>query len=281
MILGLLVTTVTALSVHALMLDRLHIPYPYHYPHEGWPVRPDAFVSILAALYLLPLLDERFQDLSLGRRCIMFFLLLATVKESLFRAAFMSIVNSTSVIYPVVQALPKLFNLAVTAVLVVVSAKYTRRQWAKWLGAFAISCFLFFIGQPLIELVFTPLLSHIAWMSGPSLYDPPYDYHILIPAYLSFLEPVFASFFMTGLVWKRLPPASALRVAIVTFLVLGLKGPVLKPLINVHFAGTDATTAMLSMGQFTFESIALGMLTALTWVAVTSWKQDTSVALKP
>ena len=264
---GLIITTITALSVHAFMLQGLHVPYPYSYPHQGWPVFPDAFVLTVAALYLLPMLDERFQELPLGHRCLMLFVLLATIKESLFRAAFMDIMNSNSIIYPVVQAIPKLLTLAITAACVVLSATRTKKQWNKWIGALVISAFVFFLCQPLIERFFNRLLASIAWMSGPSLYNPPYDYHILIPAYLSFLEPAIASFFMVALVWRRLPAGSMLRVGAFTLLVLGLKGPVLKPFINIHFANTGAVTALLSEGQFTFESIALGALTALTWAA--------------
>ena len=183
----------------------LHIPYPYKYPYTGRPVFPDVFVLTLAALYLVQLLDTRFQRLSIGRRCLILFLLLATVKGALFRAAFMNIMNSTSIIYSIVQALPNLIALAVTAAFVVFSAAYPKKGWTRWFLALVISVFVFFVWDPFLNLAFSRLLASIAWMSGPSLYDPPYHYHILIPAYLSFLEPVIASFFMASLVWKNLP----------------------------------------------------------------------------
>ena len=127
-------------------------------------------------------------------------LLLATTKEALFRAAFMNIMNSTSILYLIVQALPRLIALAVTVPLLVFSAAYTTKEWAKWLGAIAISMLVFFLWEPLINLSFDRLLASIAWMSGLSLYEPPYDCHILIPAYLSFVEPVIASFVVAALV---------------------------------------------------------------------------------
>ena len=258
---GLAATTVAALGVHAAMVGPLHIPYPYNYPRAGWPVFPDVFVCTLAASYVLPLLDTRFQRLSIGYRCFMLFLLPATIKEALFRAAFMNMMNSASILYPIVQALPKLTALAMTAALIVFSAAYARKGWTRWVWALVISVFVFFVWEPSINLALNRLLASIAWMSGPSLYDPPYDYHILIPAYLSFLEPVVASFFMAALVWKNLPSSTLLRTAAFALLVV-----MLKPFLNIHFAHTGATVALLSEGQFTFESIVLGCLTALTWV---------------
>ena len=209
----------------------------------------------------------------------MFFLLLATIKESLFRAAFMDIVNSTSVVYPIVQALPKLISLAITAASAVYSATFTRKQWTKWVAALVISAFTFFICQPIINALFDRLLTALAWMSGPSLYNPPYDYHILIPAYLSFLEPVIAAFFMAALIWKNLPASITLRILAFTSLVLALKGPALKPFINIHFANSGALKAMLSEGQFSFEAITLGALTAITWAIASRVGNRSSAAV--
>lgn len=262
---GLVLTTVLALTVHAVMLQGLHVPYPFNYPRHGWPKYPDFFVFTAVALYTVRLLDQRFQRLSAGGKTLMFFLLLATLKESLFRAAFMNIVNSNSVLYPVVQAMPKLITFAITAACIVLSARLTQTRWSRWAAAVAISLLVFFLCQPLINVVFDPLLGSLAWRSGPSLYDPPYDYHILIPAYLSFLEPVIASFFLAALVWKELPTGTAARIGVFTFLILGLKGPVFEPILNIHFAHTGPLTAFLSEAQFSFESITLGLLTALTW----------------
>ena len=85
---GMLVTTVVSLSLHAVMLQGLHVPYPYMYPKAGWAAYPRVFFSVLGAMYLYPRLDWRFARLSIPLRCLMLFLLLTTIRE-----AFMNIMN--------------------------------------------------------------------------------------------------------------------------------------------------------------------------------------------
>ena len=268
LICGIAITTVAAMGVHAFMSGPLHVPYPYSYPHKGWAVFPDVLVSTFAAVVVAPLLDNRFQKLSVNSRCILFFLLLSTIKESLFRAAFMDIMNSHSIVYPVVQALPRLLSIAVTACLIVLSQSRSSGHLAKIITAVVISVFVFFVFGPVTDAVFAHVLNSISWMSSLSLYEPPYDYHILVPAYLSFLEPVFAAFFLAGLSWSGLPARSARRVLVFTVLILALKGPMLKPLFAIRLVHAPVVMAFLSEGQFSVEAVTLGLLTALTWTVV-------------
>ena len=266
-ILGILVTAIISLSVHAVMLQVLHVPYPYGYPTAGWPAYPRAFFSTLGALYLYPKLDQRFARLSTTLRCFMFFLLLASIRETLFRAAFMNIMNSSSVFYPIVEVIPKLLPIAIIASLVVLYSTSSTPAWTRWAAALIISASVFFLCT-LINSVFDKILGSIAGMASPGLYDPPYDYHILIPAYLSFLEPVIATFFAAALTWNRLPRQRTARIAAFTLLIFLIKGPVVEPIIHIWFSHFKPLVAMLSMAQFSFEALLLGLLVSVFWSIV-------------
>ena len=127
--------------------------------------------------------------------------------------------DSSSVIYPLITVLPKLLVLGISACLIVLVSNRTAGYWKKWSAALVISAFVFFLCKPVLDSVFNTILVSLSARSSPSLYDPPYDYHILIPAYLSFLEPVIATFFAAALAWNRLPTQPLRRIALFTLLI--------------------------------------------------------------
>jgi hypothetical protein len=53
---------------------------------------------------------------------------------------------------------------------------------------------VFLVCLPLASGIFAGLLHRISYLDGVNRYNPPYDYHITIPAYLTFIEPVIGSF---------------------------------------------------------------------------------------
>jgi len=117
---------------------------------------------------------------------------------------------------------------------------------------------------PLSNHVFTGVLHFTEAREGHQRYGIPYDWHILLPAYLTFFEPVIAAFVIGYAVRRQLPSTPLLQFGITAALVVALKGPVFAALLNIQYAGTAPSTAILSYAQFTFETVALGILTAAT-----------------
>jgi hypothetical protein len=103
-----------SLSVHAVMLQGLHVSYPYNFPHSGWARVPDGILSAFGAIYLSTHLPQGIRKQSLALRCALVFVLLATIHETLFRAPFMEFINlSNFTLYPFLDNIPKLIPLAV------------------------------------------------------------------------------------------------------------------------------------------------------------------------
>ncbi len=263
LVVGFVVTMVASLSVHAAMIQYLHVPYPYTLPHMGRPVLPGFVALSCAAVAIYALVRPRLASLRSAARILVLFLLVAGLNEELFRDVFMDMLNAKPVtIYPIVQWLPKLVPFAALAAIVAWSSAMMPTTLRRVFGGLLIGSLVFVI-KIATDGVFAHLLASIAYLDSPNRFDPPYDYHILIPAYLSFAEPVAASFAVGLLAWDRLSRHVPLRIAQLAALILLATGPVFKPFINILYARTDVAMAMLSVGQFLFESIALGVLTGL------------------
>jgi len=265
LIAGAIVTMVFSLSVHAVMLQGLHVPYPYNFPHTGWARLPDGILSVLGAIYLSTHLPQSIRKRSFGLRCTLLFLLLATIHEVFFRGPFMEFVNlSNFTLYPFIDNLPNLIPLAVVAIGVESLTSHDRSFRANLVAAVLLAAVTGLLVKPFANYAFASVIRFTEAQEGHQRYGLPYDWHILLPAYLTFFEPVIAALLIGCAIRHNLPPKPITRFGITAALILALKGPVFAPLVNIHYANTGALTAVLSYAQFSFETMALGILTAAT-----------------
>ena len=261
---GLIVTAIAALSVHAFMLEILHVPYPANLPHTGWTTYPADATFTFATLIIYGLSKDKFERFHMLSRIVGLFVLLAALKEVLVRATFMDLINmNPPTIYPIVGIVPKLIPLFALAAMVVWSEGLVRTKNRRVLEALSIAAVLFACTWP-IDWAFSRILHALSYLNTPSRYNPPYDYHILIPAYLTFIEPVIASFIVGRLVWDKLSRLPLHRTIQLTALIFLVRGPVFGPFINIFYANTGPVTSMLSDAQFSFETLTLGLLASLT-----------------
>ena len=262
---GAMLTLVLSLSVHAVMLQGLHVPYPSQFPHTGWARLPDSALSVFGAMYLSALLPERIQQLSLARRSVLMFLFLSTIHEVLFRAPFMEFINlSNFTLYPFLDNLPKLIPLAAVSVGVEAWTPVKRSFAANIIAAVLLAAMANLVIAPVATHAFTGVLTFTEAREGNERYGLPYDWHILLPAYATYIEPVIAALVIGWAIRHQVSPEPFRRFATTAVLILALKGPVLSPVVNIHYANTSAITAVRSYAQFTFETVTLGILTALT-----------------
>ncbi len=265
LIVGAIVTMLLSLSVHAVMLQGLHVPYPYDFPHSGWARVPDGILSAFGAIFLSTHLSQSFRKQSLALRCALVFVLLATIHETFFRAPFMEFINlSNFTFYPFLDNIPKLIPLAVIAIGVESWTGHEHSFRANLIAAVLLAIVAGLLVKPFANYAFADAMRFTEAREGHQRYGLPYDWHILLPAYLTFFEPVLAALVIGRAVRDNLPPGSLTRFGITGTLILTLKGPVFAPLINIHYANTAPGTAVLSYAQFTFETMTLAILTATT-----------------
>ena len=254
---------VLALSVHAVMLQGLHVPFPSYFPNTAR--LPDGILSVLGAIYLSRHFPEGIRKRSFGLRCALLFLFLATIHERFFRAPFMEFINlSNFTLYPFVDNIPRLIPLIVIAIGVEIWSRRETRFWTNLIVAALLASTASLLVMPLADHAFAGLVYFTQAREGHQRYGLPYDWHILLPAYLTFFEPVIAALVISLAIRNKLPPGPLTRFGITAALILALKGPVFAPLLYVHYAKIAPLAAMLSYAQFTFETMTLGILTAAT-----------------
>ena len=113
--------------------------------------------------------------------------------------------------------------------------------WQKIDCGFVLSSIDFLVCKPLAALAFQPLLRSVQYLWHDGRYSPPYDWHILLPAYATYIEPVTACFAAAFLIWNNLSLRPAMRLAQFTVLILFMRGSILRPFIYAfHHPGAPA-----------------------------------------
>jgi hypothetical protein len=264
-LIGMVVTAVLALSVHVVMLQTLNVPYPAGYPSAGWAVFGQLALSVLGWMVFYRLVILEFARFTVAIRCLMLFLLAAMLREALIRGPVMDGFATTAWSFSFVSNLPRLITILIVSCLVVVTEPLVRRPWRLFLGAVAIAALVQFLCAPYIRIAFGHILESIAYLSHDEVYKAPYGWQIEVPAYITYLEPVVACFVMVALVWDGLSKNSLWRTLQFVLLVLAMNTILIRPIVYVFYAPFGPFTALLSMGQFFLEALALALLTACNW----------------
>jgi hypothetical protein len=262
--LGIVITWVLALSTHVVMQDVLHIPYPKFYSKTGAAYFFDYSAKVLAILCLYRLVHDKFSHLSLPVRCLLLFVLIAMLNESLLRLPLMNGIVTSAWVFSLILGLPILIAHLLLACLVVISAPRLPRVWQQILGAFLIGALLHFLLTPVISEHVNMLLAQLPQPRPENIISPPYGLNVLVPAYLSFAEPVVACFILARIVWNKLSLASVKGLSLFVLLIISMRGVLLAPFICIFYANLPPVTAMLSVGQFSLEALVLALMTVLS-----------------
>jgi hypothetical protein len=261
----MIATLVIALSVHVIMLQNLHVPYPHPSAEPPWIGFAKAVLAVgaVAGFYRLarPSLPS-----SMVAQVLIVFALDAGLKESV-RLAIMSGLTTTAYAYSLLHALNGAMILLIRDLLVVALASFIKHSEILVPALVAIAAFVNFVLQPTIAHIFSTLSDALHLVEHAEVYTEPYGLGIEIPAYLTFAEPVVACMIMAVLVWPRLGgrsvPAFVRRFAI---LILLVRGTLAFMLLDSFLLPQPLWLASLSTGQFCFEPLTLAVLTALVWL---------------
>jgi hypothetical protein len=247
------------------MLQFLHIPYPEGFPHIGIGAWLNTAPSVFAAILLYTLAPAAFRRRSFLTRCLTLFLLLTMLQEMFFRSPIMSGVVTTAWTFSFLSNIPSLLVWLLLAILIVAIAPLLKNLWLKLLAAAALYALVFLAAKPFITATSAKVLDHLSYLAHDEVYGLPYGLHVLIPAYLTYAEPVIACILIAALLWDQLSPRLPLRLLQFALIILAIKHVLFAPFIFPFYAKMPATTALLSMSQFSFETVTLALLSALTW----------------
>ena len=213
-------------------------------------------------------------DPGLARRSTLFraavvTVLVAALSGHVFRDAFMDVdivvapLVSLSTLALLIDNYRPVLPLALTVLLAALTAFRTRGALRTAVASVAISLVVWLVVGHGLDPVFDPINAALDAHEGRPFEFPPYDARIQIPAYATYLEPAIASVVLVSLVWDGLPLHPVRRIGAAVAIVFLLVGPVARPFIDA-VRNPDRLMGFLGSAQFSFETVALGLLATLT-----------------
>jgi len=272
LLIGMLITLVVSLSIHVIMLQVLGIPFPEFNGVKPWAVFLNTTLAVLSAGIFYDCARGYLAQFPKPLIYLVVFLLYVMLRET-FRGILMNGVVTGDWHYDIIASLPSLASGFILTSLVVVTTPRLSARWMKLVGAAVVAALMMFCIKPLLGIVFASALRAAAPLDHADLYSFPYGWQVLVPAYVSFAEPVIACTLIGALIWRSLSTNVMLRLAQFTLLVLLMRGMLLPTFIYSFYSKMPVIPAMLSQSQFLFETIALGVLTGMAWQQATNQEQ--------
>ncbi len=253
---GLTAATLLPIGIHTVLLDDLGVPYPSALPHSGWTILPDHGLLVLGMIYLNRAVHSADGSRVTGPAAFIF-LVVAALNQALLRLPIMRNAVSTKwTIYPFIDNLPAVLWFAAATVMVMLATRLTTTTWRRLTVAAALAVVLDLCVAPALDSAFTRIIAANTAREGQQLYNVPYDWHVDVPSYLTFLEPALGAVLIAMVLRQlRVGPAAT---ATVLFALQG--GPLARVVLNIWYAPLSPPVAMLSEGQFTLQALALAAL---------------------
>ena len=264
-LIGLSVSCVAAFSVHTVMLQVAHVPYPTNFPATGWAIFSGLTLSAFALVWCCQLAADRLNSFPVLGRLVLVGALAVMLREGL-RVIIMEGVVTTAWRYSVVNDIARPLTMMALAWLAVLSATYLQ-GWRKRLGgALLIAAPVNYLISPAVKIVRDRVLLAMASLSHDEVYKAPYGWRVEVSSYATFLEPTIAVFVLAALVWDRLSLRPSVRMLQFAFLVMGINTILLRPLLYLPFSPFTLPVSLLNVSQFFFESLVLAVAVGSTWM---------------
>lgn len=196
-------------------------------------------------------------------RTLITFVIVTALRETL-RGGIMNGVVTWGWAFSAITLIEPLVRVLIVAMLSVIAVRWVRGVASLILVAL-VTAAISFGAQNMAGVYLSSLPSHFSSLARPDLYTFPYPMQVMVPAYLTFVEPLVATVAMIALIWDRMPSNRVARLALFAVLVATVKGVVGLTFINSFFAPQPLFLALLSYSQFLFEFLALGLLAGAAW----------------
>jgi hypothetical protein len=262
---GVIISLVLSLSVHIVMLQGMNVAFPDFTVITASYKFFARVVSVLGLMFFWELADKKVGGI-IAKKWALLIIIDAMLTESLFRGAFMNGYCSNSIGFMLINNIPKLLAIAIMCGLIVFSAPRLNNFFLKFCAAAAIAAIFMFVVSPLITIAWEPVTNSIAHLAPTNEWCKlPYGPDVLIPSYISFIEPVMACMIMAILVWDKLSSTRWLKYLLFTLIVLAIKNQLLMPIFYAILGKNNLIINLASMGQFTLEAIVLAITTGFTF----------------
>ncbi|MEO5890028.1 MAG: hypothetical protein ABIQ31_07215, partial [Ferruginibacter sp.] len=163
-VIGILLSTVLSLSVHAVMLQEMNVPFP----DLSVITTPYKFIirifSILGLIFFWEIAQKKLHG-SFAKKWVLLFLIDTMLTESLFRGPFMDGYCTNSIGYMFINNIPKLLAIGITCGLIIFTAPIFSKTLFKILTAIGIAAIFMFAANPLMEAAWKPVMDRVAYLA--------------------------------------------------------------------------------------------------------------------
>ncbi|MBA2933893.1 hypothetical protein HZF05_07240 [Sphingomonas sp. CGMCC 1.13654] len=251
---GAPICVILSLSVHVVMLQILHIPYPAMTTNPGRIAMLYPFSQVLGAVLLTGMLAANRPHWAAARLWVVLGTLFSAL-NGVVRGALMEGVTTTGYIARAASLAEQLAINFALAGAVVALTRQMRRPALQAIAAVALTALLIFAIQPLIHTVFAPLRDWASAYARPEAYRMPYGPNVLVPSYVSFLETVSACLAVAFLAGRNGPLLRSL--ARHAGIILLVRGSLIAMFVFGPLSGATAAAGLLSMSQFFLQDFVL------------------------
>ena len=271
LIISIILTSIIALSAHALILHYFNPPVININPKLnqiiGFVIR---FAMVIGAIFIFLLSKETWKSIKPFYRVILFAILIMALTEQLFRSPMMEIVAGVPWAYQALSTIPTYVSFLTLSLLIflflpIIPRKNQFNLLKYILFAVLTTVVLFFI-RKLTNYFLSPLLALVPQIDMTKLIHPPYGMDVMIPAYITFLEPAIACFVLFYLIENKLSAFNTLSKGLIMGGLLILIHGGIYSLVQIACSEGNIFYRIFYYGQFLWEYLALGILTAYSFV---------------
>ena len=277
---SVVLTSIFSLSAHTLILQYFHAPELNIEPNinqiGGLAIR---FGTIIASIFIFLCSKEYWANLKLIWRVILFAILIMALTEGLFRNSIMQILVGTPLRYQILLTIPSYLGyLCLSLVVCILINSASKEKQFRFLRYIIIAVLATALIIWVRNLAQTSLLPLLMCMPQPDPYaiQSPYGMDILLPAYITFLEPTIASFFVFYLIRDKLLAFTTISKGLIMGGIIIAIHAGIYSIIQIICSEGNLLYRIFYYGQFLWEYLILGILTAHSFDVFQSSSQKIS-----
>lgn len=266
---SIFITSLLALSAHALIIQyfkapRLNIDPSFNQP-IGFIIR---FLTVLSSFFIYLLSKSYWEKIKPFYRALLFFLLIMVLTEQLFRSPIMNIIVGTPLPYQLISTIQSYATFLIISLFVCFFTQFSdhKKFIFRYILFSALITLLTFFFKKLSSALLLPLLSLAPQPELSKIVSPPYPMTILLPAYITFLEPTIASFSLFYIIKNEISSfKTSTRGLILGGILIMIHGGIYS-IPQIIYSKGNILYRIFYYGQYLWEYLTLGILTAYSFL---------------
>jgi len=273
LIISIILTSIIALSAHALILLYFNPPVvninPKYNQVIGLVIK---FAMVIGSILIYFLSKDTWKNIKPFYSVILFAVLIMALTEQLFRSPMMEIVTGVPWAYQALSTIPSYVSFLTLSLLIFlflpIIARKSQFNLLKYIILAALTTAILFFIRKLTNYFLSPLLVLVPQIDMTKLIHPPYGMGVMIPAYITFIEPTIACFILFHLIKNNIGNFNTLSKGLIIAGLLILIHGGIYSLVQIACSEGNIFYRVFYYGQFLWEYLALGILTAYSFYLI-------------